>query len=400
MNKPRRKLSALVRAGILLVLPAALVPPARGETVDFQVNGDLGVEISNDFSSSVIAVPYKLCWETDVRFYDFCAERWVWCTKKECRVLNALDDRTVVTYGDCDCIDGEGKFKECCLPSIGDVLELAEWNREYPEWEEIVENQADSTDQGLLNAAIHHVVTESTGKPSLSLSGPTGTYAGARSLEVSFERMESAGRPGDYLRLLPVRIDDLILAPPREGPGSIQCSLVVESPQLGVLFHSSVRWAGEGAPEIEGDIPAGAFSISNGFLRLVNYVQPSRKIEIPSVVNAIDVIVRYTFDREVKQPEETSCRFRRGDSNNDGKVDLADAIHNLSWLFLGGQLRGCPDAADSDDDGEITVTDCIRQLSWLFLGGEAPPAPGPVNCGPDPTPDRLPDSTGGQPSCM
>ena len=75
-------------------------------------------------------------------------------------------------------------------------------------------------------------------------------------------------------------------------------------------------------------------------------------------------------------------------SNNDGAVDLGDAIHT-----------GCPDAADTNDDGAVTVTDGIREVAWLFLGGDEPAAPGPTHCGTDPTSDALPVPSGGQSVC-
>ena len=50
-------------------------------------------------------------------------------------------------------------------------------------------------------------------------------------------------------------------------------------------------------------------------------------------------------------------RFRRGDSNDDGAVDVSDAITTLGVLFLG--------------DGEITCRDAAE---WRphEIGGDAP----------------------------
>jgi hypothetical protein len=62
----------------------------------------------------------------------------------------------------------------------------------------------------------------------------------------------------------------------------------------------------------------------------------------------------------------------------------------LSFLFLGAASPLCMDAADSNDDAKNDIADAVHILGWLFEGGETPPAPGPVACGPDPTPDALP----------
>lgn len=81
--------------------------------------------------------------------------------------------------------------------------------------------------------------------------------------------------------------------------------------------------------------------------------------------------------------------FRRGDCNDDGRVDISDAVATLGFLFLGGGVRGCDDACDSNDDGEVNISDPIALLSVLFLGQGAIPPPGMDACGLDPTEDSL-----------
>ena len=81
--------------------------------------------------------------------------------------------------------------------------------------------------------------------------------------------------------------------------------------------------------------------------------------------------------------------FRRGDANVDGKLDIADPIATLGYLFLGGAELPCLDAADADDSGGLDITDAVRSLNYLFLDAEAPPAPGADVCGEDPTGDEL-----------
>ena len=45
--------------------------------------------------------------------------------------------------------------------------------------------------------------------------------------------------------------------------------------------------------------------------------------------------------------------------------------------------------ADANDSGDLSIPDPIRTLGFLFLGGAEPPAPGPRECGGEPTPDGL-----------
>jgi hypothetical protein len=91
-------------------------------------------------------------------------------------------------------------------------------------------------------------------------------------------------------------------------------------------------------------------------------------------------------------------RFLRGDIGlerpgggrpADGIVNISDAIQILSWLFLdAGANLECKKAADTNDDGKIELTDAIYLLLYLFSGGPALPAPFP-EAGPDPTGDGL-----------
>lgn len=81
--------------------------------------------------------------------------------------------------------------------------------------------------------------------------------------------------------------------------------------------------------------------------------------------------------------------FRRGEADDNGSLDLTDAVFSLSALFLSGTPPGCLDAADSNDDGQFNLTDAVYTLNALFLGGGMPPAPGTSDCGLDPTDDEL-----------
>lgn len=86
-------------------------------------------------------------------------------------------------------------------------------------------------------------------------------------------------------------------------------------------------------------------------------------------------------------PPSFVARFIRGDSNGDGAVDIADAVHILLGLFA-GLPTDCDGARDVDDDGALQVTDAIVLLDFLFRGGAPPPEPFPL-AGADPTPDAL-----------
>lgn len=69
-------------------------------------------------------------------------------------------------------------------------------------------------------------------------------------------------------------------------------------------------------------------------------------------------------------------RFVRGDVNISGpESDISDAVFLLLSLFTGTVDLSCLDAADTNDDGKLNVTDAIFLLRFLFLAGSAPPHP-------------------------
>lgn len=82
-------------------------------------------------------------------------------------------------------------------------------------------------------------------------------------------------------------------------------------------------------------------------------------------------------------------RFRRGDFNADGILDITDAIAILNFLFRGAEPPLCRDAADADDNGKVELTDAIHLLHVLFLGEGSILFLGGAIPGPDPTPDGL-----------
>ena len=60
--------------------------------------------------------------------------------------------------------------------------------------------------------------------------------------------------------------------------------------------------------------------------------------------------------------------------------DLGDSVAILQWLFSpvpGRETITCMEAADTDDDGYIQIDDAVLLLTTLFIGGDSPAAPFP-----------------------
>jgi hypothetical protein len=81
-------------------------------------------------------------------------------------------------------------------------------------------------------------------------------------------------------------------------------------------------------------------------------------------------------------------KFRRGDSDGDGRRNISDIVFSLDYLFRKGVKPGCMRSADVDDDGFIDLSDVVYSLNHEFLGGPRPVDPF-FECGDDTTFDEL-----------
>jgi hypothetical protein len=88
----------------------------------------------------------------------------------------------------------------------------------------------------------------------------------------------------------------------------------------------------------------------------------------------------------------TGDKFTRGDSNDDGRINVADAVFILVYIFRSGTAPGCLDTADTNDDGALNIADAVSILDHLFLNRQPLPAPYP-GCGNDPTGDKYTECT-------
>ena len=77
--------------------------------------------------------------------------------------------------------------------------------------------------------------------------------------------------------------------------------------------------------------------------------------------------------------------FVRGDANQDGAVEVSDAVFVLNFVLLSGDPLSCSAAGDANDSGALDLADPIYILNRLFQSG--PEFPPPVDCGLDPTAD-------------
>lgn len=67
------------------------------------------------------------------------------------------------------------------------------------------------------------------------------------------------------------------------------------------------------------------------------------------------------------------CQGRCGDCNNDGKVNISDAVWIINYVFVNGlpplPVRACGNA---NGDSSLGISDAVYIINFIFVGGNAP----------------------------
>lgn len=131
-----------------------------------------------------------------------------------------------------------------------------------------------------------------------------------------------------------------------------------------------------------------------GKVPIRNLASVRNRSVIPNLVNSeVCILATAVFIRgDCNFAELDSIMFNPGTSPSGWyEVDIADAASVISFLFLTGVDHfdpPCLDACDANDDGRIDLADAVFILQYLFKMGKEPKPPFP-DPGTDPTPDRL-----------
>jgi len=193
--------------------------------------------------------------------------------------------------------------------------------------------------------------------------------------------------------------------PPAGGP----CELII-----GILVDALPPFQGTTLPKTDVFLKLGCvkFDVVNNpalvgtctEVQFCDDILAGGKVPIRNLVS----IDNFSFPPQLKSCqvciETGGAPFFRGDCNfsDNGplSVDIADAAASMSFIFGKDALKfspPCLDACDSNDDGKIDLADVSYLLHFLFQFGPFPPRPGPgfdenlnpTPPGTDPTPDDL-----------
>ncbi len=66
------------------------------------------------------------------------------------------------------------------------------------------------------------------------------------------------------------------------------------------------------------------------------------------------------------------CCDEPGDANDDGAVDIGDAVHLINYIFKSGPPPPCLDEGDANGDCAIDIGDAVHLINYIFKSGPAP----------------------------
>ena len=146
-------------------------------------------------------------------------------------------------------------------------------------------------------------------------------------------------------------------------------------PSYWVLFGEPLR-----LPDLEQDVHG---------VELGTEHPPLRPAAVASYLGANLQTVGQTGVRALsRQTLPEVSRFRRGDANADGELNVLDALKLLEHLFRRAPALSCAKSGDANDDGRLNLLDAMMLVAQLFGGRGLLPPPF-AECGDDPSADGL-----------
>ncbi len=107
--------------------------------------------------------------------------------------------------------------------------------------------------------------------------------------------------------------------------------------------------------------------------RISDYIIPNNRVRVRFEANDLGdaSVVEAAIDAvSVTYIECVTVIY--GDVNNDGDVNVADAVYIINYVFNGGPAPSIPEAADANCDENVDVADGVYLINYVFKGGPPP----------------------------
>ncbi|MCP4566882.1 MAG: hypothetical protein GY841_04795 [FCB group bacterium] len=84
--------------------------------------------------------------------------------------------------------------------------------------------------------------------------------------------------------------------------------------------------------------------------------------------NADGIVLNHGFWQEFMG----SCCNSAGDANDDGAINVGDAVYMINYVFKGGPAPNCGDEGDANSDCALNVGDAVFLINYVFKSGPPP----------------------------
>ena len=64
--------------------------------------------------------------------------------------------------------------------------------------------------------------------------------------------------------------------------------------------------------------------------------------------------------------------YLTGDTNNDGLINVSDAVYLINYIFIAGPAPLPYYSGDANCDGFVNVSDAVWIINYVFIGGNIP----------------------------
>ncbi|MBD3218462.1 MAG: hypothetical protein GF310_09320 [candidate division Zixibacteria bacterium] len=121
---------------------------------------------------------------------------------------------------------------------------------------------------------------------------------------------------------------------------------------------------------VSGQLPYGVALHNGDSAYLEGY--PTYKSEFNFRLKVSDSSVPPNSDDTWISITVTDPPYTCGDANNDGPVNISDAVWIINYIFLGGSAPDPLESGEVNCDGDINVSDAIWIINYIFIDGPAP----------------------------
>jgi hypothetical protein len=128
------------------------------------------------------------------------------------------------------------------------------------------------------------------------------------------------------------------------------------------LFEIYVSWSGGDMVNPTTVVPI-EFYQAPSFVPLITAV--------PTVKGSISDINNQTWPT-IESEVIISCADKPGDANNDGDVNVGDAVYMIAYIFTSGPMPPCQAEGDPNGDCVLNVGDAVYLINYIFRGGDPP----------------------------